>query len=353
MAKQLNLPVILVADASAMARSVAAMILGYRFFDRKTDVIGVILNRVGGKGHLCCLNEALSALPGLELFGGIPLEDRVKIPERHLGLIVAEENVIDGWLIHRLARLVENHLDLDRMLKMTRVTVRSLPSEDQNEQAPKKYVPIAIAQDRAFCFYYPDNLELLGAAGATLKTFSPIVDPDLPPGTKGIYLGGGYPELYASELACNRPMQAAIRKFIEAGGPVYAECGGFMYLTKALIDGKKQQYSMVGVYPFKSKMLPRLKALGYREIVSVKRTFIARGQRVRGHEFHYSELQDTLTGKKIARTYSIQEASKATLREGYRYKNCLGSYVHLHFGSNPALPKGFIDACRSFSDSEP
>lgn len=346
MAKQLELPVILVVDAEAMARSAAAMILGYRLFDRKTKVIGVIFNRVVGAGHLRYLREALKPLPGLECFGGIPSDDKVTIPERHLGLTVAEESMLDGRLIRRLGRWVENHLELDRLLEKTRVKISPLPLEDRTARVSGERVPIAVARDKAFCFYYPDNLDLLKTAGAKIETFSPIDDRALPAGAQGIYLGGGYPELYARELSRNRPMRAAIGDFIEAGGPVYAECGGLMYLAKALRDCGKRDYPMVGAYSFKTRMLPRLKALGYREVLSTKQTFIARGEKIRGHEFHYSELRGSPGGKKIERTYSVRGASKPGFREGYRYQNCLGSYVHLHFGSNPEFARGFVAACR-------
>jgi cobyrinic acid a,c-diamide synthase len=345
MAKQLDLPVILVLDASAMARSAAAMILGYRLFDRKTKVIGVIFNRVAGTGHLDYLREALKSLPGLECFGGIPSDDKVKIPERHLGLAVAQEGFLSKRFVNRLGRLIENYVDLDRLLVNARIEIAALAELSMKERTDDK-VPIAVASDRAFCFYYPDNLDLLRTAGAKLENFSPLDDRSLPSSIKGIYLGGGYPELYAKELSRNQSMRAAIRDFIEAGGPVYAECGGLMYLAKALTDRAQRQYPMVGAYSFKTRMLPRLNALGYREVLSTKKTFIARGEKIRGHEFHYSELRGSLGRKKIERTYSVWGTGKARLREGYRYKNCLGSYVHLHFGSNPEFAGGFVAACR-------
>ena len=220
MAKQLNLPVVLVVDASAMARSAAAMILGYCRFDPDISVIGVIFNRVAGEGHLRYLRDALKSLPEVQWFGGLPREDKVKIPERHLGLTVAEENVLDERLIGRLARLIENHVDLDRLLRKTSIRIGLPPTRVR--KAGREEVPIAVARDKAFCFYYPDNLESLRSAGAKLEAFSPIADRRLPTGTKGIYLGGGYPELYARELSRNRSMRVALKDFIEAGGAVYA-----------------------------------------------------------------------------------------------------------------------------------
>ena len=344
MAKQLNLPVVLVVDASAMARSAAAMILGYCRFDPDISVIGVIFNRVAGEGHLRYLRDALKSLPEVQWFGGLPREDKVKIPERHLGLTVAEENVLDERLIGRLARLIENHVDLDRLLRKTSIRIGLPPTRVR--KAGREEVPIAVARDKAFCFYYPDNLESLRSAGAKLEAFSPIADRRLPTGTKGIYLGGGYPELYARELSRNRSMRAAVRDFIEAGGAVYAECGGLMYLTEALFDGNHREYPMVGIYPFKSRMLPSLRRFGYREVV-FKRTGFLPGGKARGHEFHYSELKRIAgNGSGIQRAYAAPIGKKTQACEGYLYKNCLASYAHLHFGSNPDFAARFVEACK-------
>jgi cobyrinic acid a,c-diamide synthase len=347
MAKLLGLPVILVVDASAMARSAAAMALGYRLFDRKTKVMGVIFNRIAGTGHLNYLREAMASLPMIECFGGIPVRNDINIPERHLGLTVAGEGSLPKRVVNQLARVIEEHIDLDRLLERTQTKISAPAIETKTRSATDKKPLIAVASDKAFCFYYPDNLQLIETAGAKLKFFSPITNPNLPAGTKGIYLGGGYPELFAKELSRNRPMRAAIRHFIEAGGPVYAECGGLMYLTETLTDCAKRRYPMVGAYPFKTRMLPRLKALGYREVVAAKRAFIAPAEKIRGHEFHYSELRGFVPGKKIQTAYSMEGPNNTKVSEGYRFKNCLGSYVHLHFGSNPDFPRGFVAACRS------
>jgi cobyrinic acid a,c-diamide synthase len=345
MAKWLKLPVILVVDASALARSASALLLGYRNFDRRVDLAGVVFNRIGGEGHLKFLRDAMKCLPGLVCFGGLPHDERIKIPERHLGLVTAEENFFDWRFAHCLARWVERHLDLDALLRRT-CAPRAPARESPSGKSKTEKIPIAVARDLAFCFYYPDNLAALEAAGARLKFFSPIRERGLPADTKGIYLGGGYPELYARKLARNRSMRTAIRRFIEAGGPVYAECGGFMYLTGALTDCAGRKHPMVGVFPFETRMLPRLRALGYREVLSTRQMFVARGEKMRGHEFHYSELRPSVGDKKIETTYSVLGTGGGRLREGYRYKSCLGSYVHLHFGSNPEFARGFVAACR-------
>jgi cobyrinic acid a,c-diamide synthase len=334
----------LVVDASAMARSAAAMILGYRRFDPKLSLTGVIFNRLAGEGHLQCLRDALKSLPGLECFGGLPFAGPVKIPERHLGLTVAEENVLSHRLVGRLARLGEENIDLDRLLRKTRVKIGA--PERTSAPHEHEHVSIAVARDKAFCFYYPDNLDFLRNAGAKLAAFSPIDDHRLPAGTKGIYLGGGYPELYAEKLSRNRSMRTAIGNFIEAGGPVYAECGGLMYLTEALFDGKDREYPMVGIYPFKSRMLSSLKMFGYREVVFKRTSFLPSGK-ARGHEFHYSELiRITGKGSRIQRAYAAPAPKRRESCKGYFYKNCLASYAHLHFGSNPNFAARFVEACK-------
>src|SRR5262249_15676567 len=178
------------------------------------------------------------------------------------------------------------------------------------------------------------------------KRFSPMTDPNLPAGTKGIYLGGGYPELFAKQLSQNRTMRAAIRHFVEAGGPVYAECGGLMYLTASLTACARRRYALVGGDQFKNRKVPGLKGLGDREVVNAKQTFIKAQEKIKGHEFHYSELCGSVRSKKIQTAYSMEEPGKTKISEGYHYKNCLGSYVHLHFGSNPEFARGFVAACR-------
>lgn len=345
MAKQLGLPVILVVDAAAMARSTAAMILGYRRFDPRVRLIGVIFNRVAGTGHLQYLREALRSLPELTYFGGIPLDDRVKISERHLGLTIAQERFLTNPFINRLGRLIEEHVELDRLLGRARTKIAA-PGETRQRKVTTDKVAIAVASDQAFCFYYPDNLELLRSAGAQLKNFSPIRDRRLPAGVKGIYLGGGYPELYAGELSRNRPLRSEIRDFIEARGPVYAECGGLMYLAATLTDCARRQYPMVGAYPFKTRVLPRLRALGYREVVTAKKTFAAPGKKIRGHEFHYSEIYGSTRAKKIDTAYLVRGTHGTKPCAGFRYRNCLAGYMHLHFGSNPEFARSFVAACR-------
>ena len=348
MAKWLGLPVILVVDASAMARSVAALVLGFLRFDPKLRIAGVIFNRVAGEGHLAYLRDAMTSLPKIEVLGGLPSMEDITIPERHLGLMTAVEGCLDQKFIRRLAGWIENHIDLDPLLKKTCTVIDPPKIRKDNRQTRKRPITIGVAQDQAFCFYYPDNLNLLKDAGARLVPFSPMRDRSLPPQVNALYLGGGYPEIYSKELARNRWMRNAVRDFIESGGMVYAECGGLMYLTNGLIDLHGRCFPMVGIYPVQTRMLPRLKTIGYREITTKPGFPFGSGVRVRGHEFHFSELKgDPYKKNEIESIFSVPTGSGKTAQGGYRYKHCFASYVHLHFGSNPTMAERWVEAIRN------
>ena len=208
-------------------------------------------------------------------------------------------------------------------------------------------VRIAVARDSAFCFVYEDNLRLLREAGAEVVTFSPLDDARLPADIHGIYLPGGYPELYAGRLAANSAMKAAVRNAVEAGMPVYAECGGFIYLTRGMEAGDGAPADdFVGIFPVRARMLPKRKALGYRQVEfdAFYGETAACGS-ARGHEFHYSEI-GTMPDH-MERCYRVSRQGLELGSEGYRYRNCLASYIHLHFGSNSGVATLFVDACRN------
>ncbi len=344
MAKWLGLPVVLVVDASAMARSVAALVWGFQHFDPELKVAGVIFNRVGGPGHLRYLKEALEENPTLTVLGGLPYRAEIRIPERHLGLTTQEEFGPSPQWVERLASFVEEHLDLDRLLGMSRVGAVPVSASDPCPETPKgQRVRLGVAKDEAFCFYYSENLELLEAAGAELVFFSPLRDPTLPPDLQGLYLGGGYPELHAERLSANQKMRKAVQAFIEGGGVVYAECGGLMYLSQGIRSLDGALFPMVGIYPATACMLSHLKALGYVE-AEIRAPYF-RGK-VRGHEFHYSELEvEGFSRPEFRQVYRLRPRPEDLPRlEGYLYKRCLASYVHLHFGSNPAFASALVQA---------
>jgi len=343
-ARLLDLPVVLVVDARSQARSAAALVTGFARFDPRLRVAGVVCNRVGSDRHAQILRDALDATPGLPpLLGCLPRDEGLALPERHLGLVTASDAARDDAFFGRLADWVEEHVDLEGVLSLSSPPRAGTSDERVSQERREGDVRIAVARDEAFCFCYGENLERLEEAGATLLFFSPLREERLPEGADGLYLPGGYPELHAERLAANRSLLDEIRLRAEGGFPVYAECGGFMLLAEE-IDGQK----MAGVFPAKARMLPRRRALGYREVTFTQETVLGgAGTVARGHEFHYSEME---IPDGIERAYAVTRGSGEPLgAEGYKVGNVLGSYVHLHFASNPELARNFVSACKVFT----
>ncbi len=321
MAKWLGLPVLLVVDARAMARSAAALVHGFASFDPALALAGVVFNRVGSATHLEYLRQALASLADGRCFGGLPRDWELAIPERHLGLTTAEDHPLGEAYLEHLADWLETHLDLDGLLQA--LPLLTLP-EEPVPAAVAPTVRLGVARDRAFCFYYPENLELLEHYGAELVSFSPLEDRELPPDLHGIYLGGGYPELYAEQLAANQSLQQALRQAAAAGLPIYAECGGLMYLSREIRDLEGRAHPMAGVFPFTVRMLPRLKALGYREVTLTAPGLLGpTGTKARGHEFHYSEMVGEPDG--VPRLYHLTpRRGGEAIAEGYCCAQCPG-----------------------------
>lgn len=341
MAKWLGAPVLLVVDAAAMARSAAALVRGFEQFDPALDVAGVLFNRVGSPGHAELLRAAVRANCHTVPAGFLPSCPEIELPSRHLGLTLAAES-LTAACIERLAAWIEAHADLTALLHLASARSAELP-DAAPLPAPPPRIRIGIAHDAAFCFYYRDNLELLRSAGAELIDFSPIADPGLPVGIRGLYLGGGYPELHAAELAANRSMRDAVRRFAESGAPVYAECGGFMYLTNAIVDAEGCEYPMTGVFPTRARMKTSLAALGYLEAEAPSDALWLRaGERLRGHEFRYSEI-DPMPAE--VRRALVLSDGRAARPEGYTAGCVLGGYAHFHFSSAPAFARRFVEAC--------
>jgi cobyrinic acid a,c-diamide synthase len=263
--------------------------------------------------------------------------------------VTAEDNPLSAEFIGRLAEMAEGCLDLDGLAGLGFDSAQPadsglLVSDDRLVSGAEPQVRIAVARDAAFCFCYEDNLRLLREAGAETVFFSPLDDRGLPPGIAGIYLPGGYPEIYAARLSENVAMKRAIKSAIRADMPVYAECGGLIYLS----EGLENSGDFVGVFPVRARMLAQRKALGYRQVETFTDSIIGpAGTIARGHEFHYSEIG--MLPEEIARTYRVTRLGRELTAEGYCHRNCLASYIHLLFGSNPAIAHGFVTACRSWS----
>ncbi len=355
-AKLISAPVVLVADGSSLARSAGALLMGYARFDPELKLSGVVFNRVGGSTHRSYLREAVEelgerlvaeGLPPPEFLGALPRDPSLELPERHLGLITQEEAPLTESFLKRLADAAEEHIDLEGLLRVAeraRPCKPPVPSflEGLKKRAIGK-VRLGVARDKAFCFYYQDNLDILEALGAELVPFSPMADSALPPELDGLYLGGGYPEVHAESLSANLPMRRAVGEFCEGGKPVYAECGGFMYLTKAIVDFEGREYPMVGVFPTLARMLRQRLSLGYLTVeLTSPCIFGMEGTRARGHEFHYSAADEP--PPEVKRVYRLLRGGETRL-EGYSRKGVLASYLHLHFGSNPDFPREFLKRC--------
>jgi cobyrinic acid a,c-diamide synthase len=337
MAKLLGLPVVLVVDASAMARSAAALIHGFESFDSDLRVAGAILNNVGGEAHAEMIRQAVAE--SIPILGAIPRVPDLVVSERHLGLHLPHEARRD--YAQRLAAVVDEHIDIDGLLQAGRIARPATPPATA-PVSPR--VRVGVARDEAFCFYYPENLELLQQAGAELVEFSPIRDP-LPSDLDGLYIGGGYPELHVAELAANHSATKAVRDFCKRGGPVYAECGGLMYLGQTLqLDGST--YELCGALPLSTRM-PAGLSIAYVEVNTTGGLF-GKGVTARGHLFHHSQI----TGEPSAdRCFTVQSGDRIS-QEGYSAGNVLASYIHLHFSSAPELPVAFVARCQAHQESD-
>jgi cobyrinic acid a,c-diamide synthase len=289
----------------------------------------------------------------MKCLGGLLREEAIAIPERHLGLVTDDEHGLAPAAVDRLADLIETRLDLDDLLN--RLPEIDLDRFSNSHAGPKRTAPapevrIGVARDKAFCFYYPDNFDILRSAGAELVFFSPMEIPTLPQNLDGLYFGGGYPELFVRPLSQNEPLRREIQKNSRNGMPIYAECGGFMYLGSRIQDTDNRTYPMCGCFPFTTTMFTRLKSLGYREVSLTAETLLGpAGTRIRGHEFHYSGIREAPENEHVETVYAVSDRLGAgTLATGYRVRRTLGSYIHLHFGSRPEAAEHFVAVCRRF-----
>jgi len=355
----LNAPVVLVANAHGAGRSFAATVHGFATFIPDLRVAGVIANRCGSVRHAEGLRASLAAAALPPLLGAVSRGGLPELPSRHLGLVSAEETLFSSTALTQLADGVEAAVSLDQVLETARFAPEFAPANIRESRRPPAApnVRLGIAKDEAFHFYYPDNLEALELAGCELIPFSPLHDAMLPEGLNGIYIGGGYPEEHAQELAANRSMLESIRQFAECNRVIYAECGGLMYLSLGIeaLDGARHQ--MLGIVPVWTRMCPRRKSLGYVEVTLVRECHWGRaGDVLRGHEFHYSEMMPSAETSSLMR---LGQAACATLpcelayelryrrsenpaAEGFLIGNVLASYAHLHFASRPDAVLHFI-----------
>lgn len=341
MARWLGLPVLLVVDASTMARSAAALVHGFASFDPALQLAGAVFNRVAGPSHYQLLEEALGGgTTTTRPLGYLPRRQEIEIPERHLGLLTAIEEAVPSSIFTLLGELAEQTIDLDALLET------AVPIAGQNAALPSERratVRIGVARDKAFSFYYEENLDALRRAGAEMVEFSPLDDPGLPPRLDAVYFGGGYPELFASELAANQSMIRDVRGMAEEGLPIYAECGGLMYLAREIVTPTGPPVPMAAVLPLSVEMTERLVNFGYTEVSFTSDCLLgAAGSKARGHSFHCSRIRDAGHLESVYRAKNWR--TKREEPEGFRRKNVLASYIHLHFLSNPAMAAAFVQS---------
>jgi cobyrinic acid a,c-diamide synthase len=330
-AKMLGLPVLLVVNCQSMSHSIAALVKGYVTLDPDVDMAGVVLNRVGSDRHLEILRTALEPI-GIPIMGVFRREDAISLPDRHLGLVPTDELPELRSIIDRLAALGQSCFDWDKLTPL-------LPAPQVACRVPPALPPqvrIAVARDAAFNFYYAENLELLETMGAELIYWSPLQDIQVPAEAQGLYFGGGFPEVFAAQLAANPTMRQSVAAKIAIGTPTYAECGGLMFLSQSVTDFAGQSHPMVGVLPTAAVMGQRL-TLGYRYATALAQTpLLAAGETVRGHEFHRSTL-------------TIESADPLFTGlgngEGWHQPHLHASYLHLHWGNNPHWVQRWIELC--------
>ncbi len=349
LAKMLNAPVILVIDAYGLAGSAAALVLGYKSLDPKLRLSGVILNRVAGDTHAEMCRDAINRYSKVPVLGAIPVNRDIALPERHLGLVPATE-MENRKVLDRIIDHVESHVDLDRIEALARSAGQlRVPEKPRVRRAMvRDETVIAIARDRAFNFYYQESLDRLVEAGARLEFFSPIEDQVIPENASGLYIGGGYPEVYASGLAANHAMLDSVAKYAEDGMPIYAECGGFMYLTKSIQDLDGVEHRTVGLLDAKTSMVKRL-TLSYTLGKATRPNILTRtGNTVRGHEFHFSALKDLPRDAEFA--YELKRGiGVGDGRDGWTCYDTLASYMHTNFASDERMAERFVEACTQYS----
>jgi cobyrinic acid a,c-diamide synthase len=341
----LGAPVLLVIDISGSARSAAAVTLGFARFDPALPVAAVALNFAGSQRHALGCAGAIGAATGLPVAGWLPRDAGLRVPERHLGLLTADEGTGVDAVLAAAANAVAAGFDIDAVLSLA-AQVPDLPAP----QALAPAVPggagpvLAVARDAAFCFHYPDNFELLAAAGARIVFFSPVAGERLPAGAGGVWLGGGYPELHARALAANAGLWDDLRELHARGAPILAECGGFMVLTEALVDTGGVRHRMAGLVPGVARMTTRLASLGYRHATALADILLAdAGETLRGHEFHYS-VWDRAGSPPPAPAWRLRGAPEGSAETvaGHAERGLLASYLHIHLGQRPTLARRFV-----------
>lgn len=344
LSKKLKCPVILVVDASGSARSVGAVVEGFRRYDEDVNLAGVIVNRCGSERHFQMVKESIRDVPVL---GGLRNMDNVELKSRHLGLVPAGEQ-FDQVTYDNILSMIEDNIDLSLLTQIAEDVPELEPiGENSIFGNGEKKVKLGVARDKAFNFYYEDNLDILSSYGAEIIPFSPL--DDSMPDVDGLYIGGGFPEMFAEEVAANEQMKKDILSSSLTGMPIYAECGGLMYLSQSLTDPEGNSHPMCGIFDAQVEMTPRLQALGYVQVENQLDTPLGpSGSVMRGHEFHYSRVSRMGEEQLV---YGMQRGKGiVNERDGMLCRNTLASYTHLHFGNCPQAARNLVESCLKNQD---
>ncbi|WP_030664814.1 cobyrinate a,c-diamide synthase [Streptomyces rimosus] len=355
-AKLLGVPVVVVMDVWGMTRTSGAVLGGLLAFDPEVRIAACVLNQVGSRTHA---EMVLTALPGhlRELVAGwVERSEHLRVHERHLGLTTVEENPTGAAERARAQAASGRTVGLDALLAATRTalprpagTPAQRPPRGTGPGAPR--VRLAVARDAAFCFYYEENLGALEEAGFTVVPFRPTVDPRLPDDVAAVYLGGGYPESFTAELAANRSLAQELKARAGHGMPVYAECGGMMYLARSLADFDGNSAAMAGVLPIDVVMDRQYLSIHYVDVrTQAPSPLGGTGQRARGQEFHQSRIT---TADIEPNLYEVTTSTGERRPAGFLLDNVAASYIHLHFGTHPEIPRNFLSAALEYSKKEP
>ncbi len=364
-ARLLDAPVVLVIDCKSMGASAAAIAMGFREYARDIRIAGVVLNRLGSENHQRMIEEAMAGI-GMPVLGAVRRNELLAMPERHLGLLPAEENAREQQAVDAMGEAMGRQLNLaglmqlahdarplDRMVSQAELYIQKVV-EGRKRSFPDDFgrIKIGLARDEAFSFYYPESLAVLSQLGAQIVEFSPLRDKKLPE-VDGLLFGGGFPEMFAGELSANEEMLSDIRKAADKGMPMFAECGGYMYLSQSLTDFEGKVYAMAGLLPAQVQMNKKLQMVGYVEAQLQQDCCLgAAGLKIRGHEFHFSSEitgEADITGE---RAFSFTRMRNGAVYPGgfvANRGNIVGSYLHLHFAGCPEAAAAFVGSCWNYN----
>ena len=345
LAKKLQAPVILVINVQSMGDSAAAIALGFKLYDEEVNLAGVILNRLGSPTHKMLIEEAMARI-NVPVFGAVYRDDSVHMPERHLGLTPAQENNAKE-IIEIISAKIAKEVYLDEIIKLACAAPPLEVQENKQSNAAKDIV-IAVAKDKAFSFYYPASLKQLSDCGAKIEFFSPLEDETIPSNASALIFGGGFPEIFADKLAANKSMLTSIRRANENKMPIYAECGGYMYLMQGIFDFDGNFHAMAGIIPATAKMNKKLQTVGYVKAKNLHDNILGEKDCVyHGHEFHFSTQSEEAQDFPWAFEF-VKMRNNAEYKAGYAKDNILGSYLHLHFLGSKKAADCLLEKAREY-----